>query len=163
LIIRGRKPFDDRLALQGIIFVLHTGIGWKHLPQEVGFGCGITAWRRLPSWREAGAWQRLHELLLAGLQAAGEIEWSRCDADFAISSPFVTFELGSSRCLPGWKPCGSTCARALVASHKDSAHRTTSMHRRRLSSVPHWFTWHALLCYSPLSASMGQPASPYPA
>jgi transposase len=63
--------------LQEIMFVLHTGIGWKHLPQEVGFGCGMTAWRRLPSWREAGAWQRLHELLLAGLQAAGEIEWSR--------------------------------------------------------------------------------------
>ena len=29
----GRKPFDDRLALQGILFVLHTGIGWEHLPQ----------------------------------------------------------------------------------------------------------------------------------
>ena len=25
----GRKPFDDRLALQGISFVLHTGIGWE--------------------------------------------------------------------------------------------------------------------------------------
>src|SRR6266550_4122965 len=40
----GRKPFDDRLALQGILFVLHTGIGWEHLPQELGFGCGMTAW-----------------------------------------------------------------------------------------------------------------------
>ena len=28
----GRKRFDDRLALQGILFVLHTGIGWEHLP-----------------------------------------------------------------------------------------------------------------------------------
>ena len=28
----GRKPFDDRLALQGILFVLHTGVGWEHLP-----------------------------------------------------------------------------------------------------------------------------------
>ena len=43
----GRRPFDDRLALQGILFVLHTGIGWEHLPQELGFGCGMTAWRRL--------------------------------------------------------------------------------------------------------------------
>src|SRR5437868_6850010 len=42
----GRKPFDDRLALQGILFVLHTGIGWEHLPQELGFGSGMTAWRR---------------------------------------------------------------------------------------------------------------------
>jgi transposase len=36
----GRKPFDDRLALQGILFVLHTGIGWEHLPQELGLAAG---------------------------------------------------------------------------------------------------------------------------
>jgi Putative transposase of IS4/5 family (DUF4096) len=48
----GRKPFDDRLALQGILFVLHTG-GWEHLPQELGFGCGMTAWRRLRAWQDA--------------------------------------------------------------------------------------------------------------
>ena len=30
----GRKPLDDRCVLQGILFVLHTGIGWEHLPQE---------------------------------------------------------------------------------------------------------------------------------
>jgi hypothetical protein len=50
----GRKPFDDRLALQGIVFVLHTGIGWEHLPQELGFGCGMTAWRRLRAWQQVG-------------------------------------------------------------------------------------------------------------
>jgi len=37
----GRKPFDDRLVLQGILFVLHTGIGWEHLPQELGFGSAL--------------------------------------------------------------------------------------------------------------------------
>jgi hypothetical protein len=50
----GRKPLDDRLVLQGILFVLHTGIGWEHLPQELGFGCGMTAWRRLRDWQQAG-------------------------------------------------------------------------------------------------------------
>ena len=50
----GRKPFDDRLVLQGILFVLHTGIGWEHLPQELGFGCGMTAWRRSHDWQQAG-------------------------------------------------------------------------------------------------------------
>jgi transposase len=33
----GRKRLDDRLALQGILFVLHTGIAWRHLPRELGF------------------------------------------------------------------------------------------------------------------------------
>jgi transposase len=70
----GRKPFDDRFALQGVLFVLHTGIGWEHLPQELGFGCGMTAWRRLRAWRQAGVWEKLHELLLAELHAADQLE-----------------------------------------------------------------------------------------
>nr|GID82784.1 hypothetical protein Ade03nite_17080 [Actinoplanes derwentensis] len=27
---------------QGILFVLHTGIGWEDPPQELGFGSGMT-------------------------------------------------------------------------------------------------------------------------
>lgn len=77
----GRKPLDDRLVLSGILFVLHTGIAWEHLPQELGFGCGMTCWRRLRAWQEAGVWQRLHALLLAELHAAGELDWSRAVAD----------------------------------------------------------------------------------
>ena len=77
----GRRPLDDRLVLQGILFVLHTGIGWEHLPQELGFGCGMTAWRRLRAWQRAGVWERLHEQLLAELQAADRLEWSRAIAD----------------------------------------------------------------------------------
>nr|WP_323377565.1 transposase [Streptomyces sp. RB17] len=43
----GRKRHPDRLVFQGILFVLHTGIAWEHLPQELGFGSGMTCWRRL--------------------------------------------------------------------------------------------------------------------
>jgi transposase len=28
----GPRPVPDRLCLQGILFVLHTGIGWEDLP-----------------------------------------------------------------------------------------------------------------------------------
>jgi transposase len=77
----GRKPLDDRRVLSGILFVLHTGIAWEHLPQELGFGCGMTCWRRLHAWQQAGVWARLHELLLAELNASGEIDWSRAVAD----------------------------------------------------------------------------------
>ncbi len=31
----GPRPVEDRLCLQGILFVLHTGIGWEDLPQEL--------------------------------------------------------------------------------------------------------------------------------
>jgi len=77
----GRKRRGDREALCGILFVLHTGIAWRHLPLELGFGSGSTCWRRLEEWQQAGVWERLHELLLARLRAAGELEWSRAVAD----------------------------------------------------------------------------------
>ena len=77
----GRKPLDDRRVLQGILFVLHTGIGWEHLPQELGFGCGMTAWRRLRAWQQAGVWEKLHGLLLAELHASDQLEWERAIAD----------------------------------------------------------------------------------
>jgi transposase len=77
----GRKRLPDREALQGILFVLHTGIAWRHLPLELGFGSGVTCWRRLDEWQRAGVWERLHALLLDRLRAAGEIEWSRAVID----------------------------------------------------------------------------------
>ena len=58
----GRKRLDDRAALQGILFVLHTGIAWRHLPLELGFGSGSTCYRRLCEWQEAGVWEKLHAL-----------------------------------------------------------------------------------------------------
>ena len=77
----GRRRLPDREALQGILLVLHTGIAWRHLPLELGFGSGATCWRRLDEWQRAGVWERLHAELLSRLRAAGEIEWSRAVAD----------------------------------------------------------------------------------
>jgi len=102
----GRKPLDDRRVLQGILFVLHTGTGWEHLPQELGFGCGMTAWRRLRAWQQAGVWQRLHELLLAELHAAGELDWSRAIAD----SSHVQAKKGARRRVPARSTGGVAAA-----------------------------------------------------
>jgi transposase len=77
----GRKSVDDRKALTGILFVLKSGIPWEMLPQEMGCGSGMTCWRRLRDWHEAGVWQRLHELLLAKLREADQIDWSRAVVD----------------------------------------------------------------------------------
>jgi transposase len=71
----GRKPLDDRV-LTGILFVLQSGIPWEMLPQEMGCGSGMSCWRRLRDWQEAGVWDRRHEVLLARLRAADRIDWS---------------------------------------------------------------------------------------
>jgi transposase len=92
----GRVPLEDRRVLSGILFVLHTGIAWEHLPRELGFGSGMTCWRRLRDWQAAGVWSALHELLLARLQAAGEIDWSRA----VVDSSHVRALKGGSRRAP---------------------------------------------------------------
>lgn len=79
----GRKRIDDRRVLSGILFVLKTGIAWEQLPQELGCGSGMTCWRRLHEWQQAGVWQQLHELLLAKLREADRINWSRVVVDSA--------------------------------------------------------------------------------
>lgn len=77
----GRPRVSDRAALTGIVFVLRTGIQWELLPQEMGCGCGMTCWRRLHAWSEAGVWQRIWEMFLDDLGKAEAIDWRRAIID----------------------------------------------------------------------------------
>jgi transposase len=79
----GRPRVSDRAALTGILFVLRSGIAWEMLPLEMGCGSGVTCWRRLRDWQQAGVWQRLHQELLERLHKAGRIDWSRACMDSA--------------------------------------------------------------------------------
>jgi transposase len=79
----GRPPIDDRAALTGIVFVLKSGIPWEMLPKEMGCGSGMTCWRRLKEWHEAGVWERLHRVLLERLGEADQIDWERASLDSA--------------------------------------------------------------------------------
>ena len=81
----GRKPLDRRKVLTGILFVLRTGIRWNDLPRELGCGSGSRCRRYLRAWYRAGAWHRLHALLLAELHGADKIDWARA----AVDSSFV--------------------------------------------------------------------------
>ena len=78
---RGRKPVPHRKALTGILFVLRTGIPWEDLPGELGCGCGMTCWRRLRDWQQAGVWERILKVLQDELGSKGEIDWSRASLD----------------------------------------------------------------------------------
>jgi transposase len=103
-----RKRHLDRLVVQGILFVLHTGIAWEHLPQELGFGSGMTCWRRLAEWTEAGAWPGLHEVLLAKLRGANALDFSRA----AVDGSYIRALKGEPRPdeapLTGAEPAAST-------------------------------------------------------
>lgn len=45
-------------------------------------GCsGVTAWRRLRDWTEAGVWPRLHAALLTELRRADLLDLNDCSVD----------------------------------------------------------------------------------
>ncbi|ROP33608.1 transposase [Couchioplanes caeruleus] len=100
--VPGPRPVPVRLCLQGILFVLHTGIGWEDLPQELGFGSGMTCWRRLRRWTGTGAFDQVHQILLAKLNAANRIDWSSVamDGSHIDRSPgaWAGRDAASSRC-----------------------------------------------------------------
>ena len=69
-------------------YVLHTGIAWEDLPQELGFGSGMTCWRRLRDWQAAGVWEKLHLAILIKLREHDQIDWNRASIDGAsVASP----------------------------------------------------------------------------
>jgi transposase len=102
----GRSRHPDRATLSGILFVLHTGIAWRHLPAELGFGSGVTCWRRLDEWQRAGVWEKLHRLLLDRLRATGQLEWARA----VVDASHVQAKKGAPRraqarlTVDGWAP-----------------------------------------------------------
>lgn len=79
----GRPRVPDRAAFTGIVFVLKYGVPWVAIPQELGCGSGVTCWRRLRDWQQAGVWDQLHRTLLDRLGEQGRIDWERACLDSA--------------------------------------------------------------------------------
>ena len=105
----GRPRLDDWAAFNGILFVLYSGIAWEDLPQELGFGSGMTCWRRLRAWQAAGVWKQLHHALLRRLRQYDQIDWRRASIDSAsVASP-----RGARRRVPT-PPTGASSAASVM-------------------------------------------------
>ncbi|WP_082547945.1 transposase [Massilia sp. Root335] len=84
----GRPRICERATLTGILFVLRTGIPWEYLPRELAYGSGITCWRHLHEWTQAGVWQSIHEAVLRRFREYDQIWWVRARFDAAsVRSP----------------------------------------------------------------------------
>ena len=79
----GPARISHRAALGGILYILRHGLRWRDLPQELGFGSGVTCWRRLRQWQALGVWQAVHQVVLNWLGDLGGVEWSRASLDSA--------------------------------------------------------------------------------
>ncbi len=79
----GRPRVPDRACLTGIVYVLRTGMPWRFIPTEMGCGSGVTCWRRLRDWTQAGVWPAVHAKLLRVLGREDRIDLSRAVIDSA--------------------------------------------------------------------------------
>jgi transposase len=77
----GRPRIPDRAVLAGIVFVLRHGLRWRDLPRELGYGSGVTCWRRLRAWQTLGVWEAVHHTVLNWLGLLDAIRWERASLD----------------------------------------------------------------------------------
>ena len=119
---RGGRPWvDDRATLDGVLYVLRTGIAWRHLPTELGWGSGVTCWRRLREWQRRGEWKRLHRAMLDRLAAADQIDWTLAALD--------SRSLGAKKGEPpsgGTGPTRASRARSTTSSRTATGSRSRS-------------------------------------
>jgi hypothetical protein len=47
----------------------------------MGFGSGMTCWRRLRDWQAVGVWELLHHAMLICLREHDQIDWERVSID----------------------------------------------------------------------------------
>ncbi len=69
----GRPWKPHRQVINGILFVLRTGIAWQDLPSE--FGKHKTVYNRFRRWVNSGLWQQMFEKFVARLLGDGEIDF----------------------------------------------------------------------------------------
>ena len=59
----GRPRADDRMTINGILYVLTTGCRWMDMPNK--YGDDSTANRRLKKWERKGIWKRVMNTILS--------------------------------------------------------------------------------------------------
>jgi len=102
---RGRPPKDNRVVLEGILWVLKTGARWRDIPREIGVS-GSVCWKRLRRWDEQGVWLRIWRAFLSELDQRGRLDWeeSFLDGSFAPAKKGATESAKPSveRAQSGW-------------------------------------------------------------
>lgn len=104
----GRLRVDDRRCLQGILWVLFSGLPWRALPAELGVS-GVTCWRRLEAWQRSGVWERLLVALRLELERAGGLDEARLLVDSSIApAKKGARRLGEARWIAAARPVSGT-------------------------------------------------------
>jgi len=95
---RGQPWSDHRKVINGILWRLRTGAGWREVPAR--YGPYQTCYDRFVRWGRDGTWQRILQALQAEADARGPSE-ERAAADCSRSTS----------CNPEFSPGGSSLPR----------------------------------------------------
>jgi putative transposase len=87
----GRPPLQPRQVLNGILYVLRTGIQWKQIPKE--FGSGSSVHRYFQQWTEAKVFEKLWGRLLEYYDEQVGIDWQWQSVDGALTKAPMGGEL----------------------------------------------------------------------
>ena len=79
-----RRGYAPRQCLEGILFLLFTGMRYRDVPQGLGFPSGETCRRRLQEWMRRDAWAEAMRILIVELDQAGKLDWQRVVVDASI-------------------------------------------------------------------------------
>ena len=80
----GRKRLPPRACLEGILYLLYTGVRYVDVPRELGFPSGETCRRRLHEWIERGVWAKALAVMVLELDLRDRLDWSRVVVDASI-------------------------------------------------------------------------------
>ena len=100
---RGRPRIDDRMIMNGILWIMRTGAQWKDMPDR--YPSYQTCHRRFQEWVKAGAFEEILKALASDLKERGDLDLSECFVD----GTFVIAKKGGL----GWeKPSGAKVRRS---------------------------------------------------
>jgi len=77
----GRSRYPARACLEGLLFLLHTGLPYTQMPRDMDLPSGETCRRRLMEWIDAGVWDQAFAVMVTRLDRHKRIDWSRVVVD----------------------------------------------------------------------------------
>src|SRR5262245_65840169 len=81
----GRPNHDHRTILNGILWMLATGVPWRDVPER--YGPWPTLYSRFRRWRLAGVWDRVLGRVHAQAGRGGGVAWAVHLRGCAVSRP----------------------------------------------------------------------------
>lgn len=95
---KGRLRIDNRLVLNGILWILRTGAPWHDMPHR--YPSYQTCHRRFQEWVQSGTFENILRALVLDVKERGNLDLREC----FIDGSFVMAKKGVS----GWeKPSGA--------------------------------------------------------